>query len=121
MTSFFKLPEQFRNGFKCKKRLGAVAQLNCIVCSEFGLKRKTRVEVHHFIGCGIGKKASDWLTIPLCNSHHTSGKYGEAIHNGQEAFEKKYGSQLELLKLTNQKLGCEEQYEEYYRIIELNQ
>ncbi len=128
MRTFFKLPPEFRNGYKDRKRIAALSQMNCIICSDFEKAKKPgRKEVHHFIGCGIGKKASDLLTLPLCFFHHQGNK-DEAdpkkaelsIHGLTERFEKRFGTQLELLKIVNKKLGCEEQYREYFKIIELN-
>lgn len=121
MTSFFKVSPEFRNGFKCKQRLALVAMMGCVLCKILELKQKTRSEVHHLIGCGLGKKASDLLTIDLCNFHHVSGGNGQAIHaTPLKTWESKYFTQLELLKRTNVILGCEEQYKEYCEIIEPN-
>ncbi|WP_048980356.1 DUF968 domain-containing protein [Enterobacter asburiae] len=49
---------------------------------------------HHLIGWGQGgmaTKAHDIFTIPLCRKHHTE------LHNDRLAFERKYGSQLEMI------------------------
>ena len=46
------------------------------------------------------KRASDYLTIPLCPEHHQNGGKGVAIHAGQQAFEALYGSELDLLAQT---------------------
>ena len=129
MKSLFKLPAEFRNGYKDRKRLGALAKMKCIICSDFEKAKKPgRDEIHHFIGCGIGKKASDLLTLKLCFFHHQGNKdaidpeqKALSIHGLIERFEAKFATQYELLKLTNKKLGCEEQYQEYYKIIELNE
>ena len=50
---------------------------------------------------GIGKKASDTLTMSLCDNHHQKGQ--DAIHHiGRMAFEKKFNvSQDDLIKLTD--------------------
>lgn len=50
---------------------------------------------HHLIGHGqggMGTKAHDSFTLPLCREHHTE------LHNDPVKFERKYGSQLEMLK-----------------------
>lgn len=50
---------------------------------------------HHLIGHGqggMGTKAHDSFTLPLCRKHHTE------LHNDPIKFECKYGSQLEMLK-----------------------
>ena len=49
---------------------------------------------HHLIGHGqggMGTKAHDIFAIPLCRKHHTE------LHNDRLAFERKYGSQLEMI------------------------
>jgi hypothetical protein len=49
---------------------------------------------HHLIGWGqggMGTKAHDIFAIPLCRKHHTE------LHNDRLAFERKYGSQLEMI------------------------
>jgi hypothetical protein len=129
MKSLLKLPPEFRNGFKDRKRLATLASVQCIICSEYeAAKNPGRHEIHHFIGCGIGKKASDLLTIPLCFFHHQANKDATdpklkalSVHGLTKEFEKKFGTQLDLLKLVNSKLGCEEQYQDYYEIMKLNQ
>jgi len=101
-----KPEEHLRNGFKDKKRLAAVSMLNCIVCKELKLKQVTRTEVHHLIGCGLGKKASDLLTISLCSKHHVSGGKGEAIHSTPLwMWEEKFLPQRVLLEKVNQLLN----------------
>ena len=128
MKTFFKLPPSFRNGYKDRKRLAQLATMRCIICTDFEkAKKSSRQEIHHFIGCGIGKKASDLLTIPLCFFHHQGNKDATdpklkelSIHGLTEKFEKRFATQLELLKLVNKKLGCDEQYFEYYKLMELN-
>lgn len=131
MKSFFKLPVEFRNGYRDRKRLALLATTNCIICTYFEKvkppSKPGRQEIHHFIGCGLGKKASDLLSLRLCFFHHQANKDAkdpemkeQSIHGLTERFEKRFASQLELLKLTNRELGCEEQYQEYYRLIELN-
>ncbi|XHF49439.1 MAG: DUF968 domain-containing protein [Enterobacter roggenkampii] len=49
---------------------------------------------HHLIGWGqggMGTKAHDIFAIPLCRKHHRE------LHNDRLAFERKYGSQLEMI------------------------
>lgn len=105
MISCLKPPVELRQGYKSPKRLGLVASLgNCIVCSEFKLRRTTRLEIHHLTGCGLGKKASDLLSIYLCFFHHQKGGRGEAVHRGVAEFEKNFGTQKELLAITNERI-----------------
>lgn len=125
MKNFQKFPPEFRNGYKDKKRLEAIAQMGCIVCENEGIDQIDHLEIHHFIGCGLGLKASDLLSIPLCWTHHQKYKDSKdvklkklSIHGLTKEFEKKFGTQEMLLKQVNEKLGVTEQYEEYFRIIE---
>jgi len=81
--------------------------MRCIVCERLGVDQTTRTEAHHLIGYGMGKKASDLLTIPLCSSHHARGNMGEAIHETPiKQWQVVFGRQEELLLLTNEKLEC---------------
>lgn len=65
-----------------------------------------RTTVHHCIGIafkGMGQKASDFETIPLCDRHHQNGPY--AIHHmGQRVWEIAFGTQQEMLALTRERL-----------------
>jgi len=72
-----------------KEYLNAIAQHGCIICRQ-------PAEIHH-VHYGMGKRASNYDTIPLCPYHHRQGNYGEAIHNGKKEFEKRYGTEQELL------------------------
>jgi len=49
---------------------------------------------------GMGLRGlSDWLVIPLCPKHHTGS---EGIHVlGIETWEKRFGTQLEMLHMIN--------------------
>jgi hypothetical protein len=70
-------------------------------------KNRGRLEIHHKTGCGIGKKASDLLTIGLCSAHHTKGGRGVALHDGIELFEEQFGTQQDLILAIHEKLGIE--------------
>lgn len=100
-----KLPPELRNGYKDKKHLGKVALMKCVACEQEKPHRFTRLEVHHKTGCGLGKKASDLLTIPLCNFHHQSGGREFALHKGVEIWEKKFGTQQDLILQIHERLG----------------
>lgn len=84
-----------------KEHMGRVAQLPCAICGAFG------VHVHHIrTGVGMGKRASDFDTLPLCPEHH-QGMTG--IHGmGRKAWERHHGiTELELLQNTKDILnGC---------------
>jgi hypothetical protein len=85
--------------------MGRVAALGCIVCQNiYGLQ--SMPEIHHIrAGQGAGQRASNYDTIPLCPQHHRLGGYGVAIHAGQKEFEKRYGTETELLAQTKNLLS----------------
>lgn len=76
--------------------LKRVRELPCCVCGT-----TEAVHAHHIIGHsegGMGMKASDYATMPLCAYHHT-GKMG--IHTvGYSIWEEKHGSQWRLSQKT---------------------
>ena len=93
-----------KDRMKKKFRFIKIAELGCIVCREFyGVFSPALI--HHLIGLefrSIGKKASDDDTIGLCHNHHVNGtKEHPAIHSHPEEFERRFGTQGYLLKLTN--------------------
>lgn len=102
-----KAPPELRNGYKDKKHLGKIATMKCVACAKEKAARITRLEIHHKTGCGLGKKASDLLTIPLCNFHHQSGGRGFALHRGVEIWQDKFGRQEDLILQIHEKLGIE--------------
>ena len=79
--------------------MGTVASLGCCICRRLGFG-PTPAMVHHIrTGKGMGVRADDDETIPLCHEHH-QGETG--IHGmGRKAFEAHYGvTELELLDET---------------------
>lgn len=108
MTSFLKPSPEFRNGFKDPKRLAAVRKLECCACEKLGIEQKYPTESHHLIGYGMGKKASDLLTIPLCFLHHAGGNMGDAIHETPlKRWEERFETQQKFLEMTNRMLEHE--------------
>ena len=82
-----------------REYMGKVAQLPCAICGVYG------VHVHHIrTGIGMGRRASDFDTLPLCPEHH-QGKSG--IHGmGRKAWELHHGiTELQLLKQTKERLA----------------
>jgi len=80
-----------------KAHKAALVELGCMLCrQEFGIN-DSPPQLHHLRSGGWGK--GDYMTlIPLCPEHHL-GKTG--IHGmGTKAFERKYGSQQDLLLKT---------------------
>lgn len=76
---------------KDRKHMAAVAALGCIIpgCGKPAVP-------HHITGVqhrGMGQKACDRKTIPLCPMHHTTGGPGVALHACEETWEANFGSQ----------------------------
>lgn len=95
-----------------REHMGRVAALCCIVCRNENLG-DTPAGIHH-IRAGQGhKRASDYDTLPLCPCHHQDGDgtatyAGEiAYHHSPEEFERRYGTELELLEQVYRELGYE--------------
>lgn len=81
--------------------MARVASLGCIVCHNQG-KGKTPADAHHILRGG--QKIDDFHTIPLCVPHHRSGvKSDEYVsrHPWKREFEKRYGSEWDLLDQTS--------------------
>jgi hypothetical protein len=82
-----------------KIRFNALSEYGCVIC-------RRPAEVHHLIGYGyrgIGQKATDENTIPLCVEHHRGA---QGIHHlGLKTWEKAYGEQSNHLKRVNEVLN----------------
>jgi hypothetical protein len=79
-----------------KRHMGRVAELGCIICTE-------PAQVHHIRdGQGMSQRASNWLVIPLCPEHHMGAL---SVHKTPKQFANIYGSELDLLALTLEKLA----------------
>jgi len=76
-----------------KRHMSKVAQLDCIACGKHG------VHVHHI---RTERIKSDFLTVPLCPECHT-GDF--SIHGSKEQFTNIYGSELDLLAQTIERLS----------------
>jgi hypothetical protein len=59
----------------------AVKLLPCAACGRHGPSN-----AHHRNCKTMGRKASDFETIPLCDEHHVSGGPGVAVHAGARAW-----------------------------------
>lgn len=87
-----------------KAYLNRLVEMGCIVCKNLGYGASP-AHVHHIrTGIGMGQRASNYDTIPLCPTHHQHGGIGVAIHAGQKTWEALYGTELELLKQTKEEL-----------------
>ena len=85
-----------------KEHLSKIASLGCIICRKMGFN--SPAEIHHINEGRIGKRADFNKTIPLCVIHHRQGK--ESYHYSPKNFNKKWGSQKELLTLVNEMVNC---------------
>lgn len=84
--SFMRRPKRLR--WESRNYLNWVKTLPCECCQQ------QSDDPHHLIGWGQGgmaTKAHDIFSIPLCRKHHNE------LHNDRLAFERKYGSQLEMI------------------------
>jgi hypothetical protein len=87
-----------------KKHLQSLTDLGCIACLLVGI-RTPSVEIHHLRkGVGMGQRSNHYRAIPLCAPHHRTGGYGIALHAGQKAFERKYGTEEDLLEETMKRI-----------------
>lgn len=81
-----------------KRHLDKVAALGCIICGA-------PAEIHHpRFAVGMSQRSSHFLAIPLCPRCHRLGVYGEAIHQGQRAFEENNMSEQDMLAETIRRL-----------------
>lgn len=88
-----------------KRHMSRVADLGCIVCRNEGLG-ETPAGIHHLRnGQGMGQRSSHYETIPLCDKHHQNGPTGVAFHAGPRTWEKRYGTERELLEQVRFELG----------------
>jgi hypothetical protein len=85
--------------------MGIVAGLCCVVCRNLGYG-DSPAEVHHVrYLAGGGQRSSNLDTIPLCPNHHRLGGWGVAYHAGPEEFERRYGTEEQLLNQTREECG----------------
>lgn len=88
---------------KNKQRMADIHNIPCSLCWKLGIKQTSPTQAHHKMGTGLGKKASDNLTMALCYNHH-QGSNNSIHHMGSKAFERKFCSQDELIDITNRML-----------------
>lgn len=85
-----------------RKHQSMVASLGCIACRIDGIVN-THVSIHHIDG--RTKRGAHMRVLALCAEHHqTGGESAPAIHPYKRRFELKYGTQEELLRMTNDML-----------------
>jgi hypothetical protein len=102
-----------------QERLDAIHAMPCLAC-EFEknmLPQPSRTEAHHLVDKGYRSHSGGHMaTIPLCGWHHrgeTAGTlykremqtlYGPSLEHTKRAFTASYGSERELLAITNARL-----------------
>lgn len=79
-----------------KDHMARVGSLACVVGDEHCAGRTT---VHHLSGAGMGRRASNFDTIPLCEGHHLHGRYS-IEHMGSKAWEACHQPQRTYLYIT---------------------
>ena len=85
-----------------RKYMSKVASFGCIACEKDGLD-DIPAEIHHVRKhTGIGLRPSNFDVLPLCASHHRTGKI--SVHLGKSAFEKKYGTEEQLEKQLRERI-----------------
>lgn len=85
-----------------KAHLETVASMGCIACEMLGYPG-TPAEIHHIrAGMGMGQRNNHFQVIPLCPVHHRYGK--DAVHVSPATFQRKFGTELELLDRVTDKL-----------------
>jgi len=81
---------------QAKRHMGRVAGLPCCLCGAMP------VEVHHIMeGRTPGRRAPDWLTIPLCQECHRGA---EGVHGTNAIMRVHKKSELDLLAKTLENL-----------------
>lgn len=81
-----------------KKRWAAIIELGCIVGPSPHCEG--RMTIHHCFTGGGGRRDHD-KTIGLCMGHHTGDDGIDGPRLGKRRWQAKYGTETELLLLTN--------------------
>lgn len=90
-----------------KEHHAAISQLPCYIYEHFPEYQHEcggRLEVHHQTGRG----RDHMKCMPLCTNHHspmTPLPLGCAVHKGKKIFEKRYATQEEMVRWTNEQLN----------------
>ena len=90
------------------KHLERIKSMGCVVCRNLGyitLRDAVECEAHHLTSGG--RRMGHYYCIPLCHLHHRSYIDDEKLvsrHPWKKEFEKRYGTELELLEQTNKEL-----------------
>ena len=84
-----------------KEYMTKVANYGCIACEIDG--KISPAEIHHIRNhTGMGLRPPHTMILPLCASHHRTGKI--SVHLGKQAFEDRYGKQEDLAKKVRERI-----------------
>ena len=84
-----------------KEHMSKVAEMGCYACEVNGIEN--HAEIHHIRKhTGMGLRPPHTKILPLCASHHRTGKI--SVHLGKKAFEEKYGTEEQLEKKLRERL-----------------
>lgn len=84
-----------------REYMAKVADHGCIACEIDGLVRPA--EIHHVRNhTGMGLRPSHFDILPLCPTHHRTGKI--SVHLGKKAFIEKYGTEEKLMKIVKERI-----------------
>lgn len=86
-----------------KKHMGRVAQLGCFMCHATGYGHED-AQVHHLReGEGMAQRGSNWLTVPLCDRHHSNAS-PDGIHGHRRAWKLAQLNEMDALAWTLERL-----------------
>ncbi|WP_330114095.1 Ref family recombination enhancement nuclease [Pseudomonas sp. JS3066] len=80
-----------------------VSGVGCIACRVEAGEFNDFCSIHHIDG--RTKPHAHWNVLPLCAAHHQTGGEGVAFHHNKARFEKRFGTQRELLERCMQLLA----------------
>ena len=83
--------------------MGRVAELGCYLCQHLGYG-PTPAQVHHVReGQGMAQRASNFLTVPLCDRHHANSSV-DGIHGQRRAWKLAGVGEMDALAWTIEQL-----------------
>lgn len=86
---------------KDRDRFDKLKQIGCIACLKIG--KVSEAVIHHIRKkTGLSIRPPNSETIPLCPEHHNMGN--KSVHLNKKLFVSIFGTENELLTLTNLKL-----------------
>lgn len=84
--------------------MGRVAELGCYLCQRLGYG-PTPAQVHHVReGQGMAQRASNFLVVPLCDTHHANSS-PDGIHGQRKAWKRAGVDEMDGLAWTIERLN----------------